>query len=324
MPRPPRALEEGRLYHVYNRVGGGAMPFADEGLASRFVQLLGRVIKRDELVVYAWSLMSNHYHLVVRMGAVPLSMSMKTLHQEVTRSRNREAGVFGPLWQGRFKAKWVEDERYLGQLIAYVHLNPVAAGLVSTARDYRWSGHREVLGLRRASIVAVDNVLTVYGSRRSDALRAYRSALGEVRRSEWSHEPPGHLPWWRLGRPPEQGEEIVPDGTEQVDMLGRPTSPYRRRFDAEAWIDAACSRMHVSREALASRSRSLELVRAREVLALVGVARYGVKVRDLAASLGKSEDGVSLWMRRGSQRRLEDAGFAAEVEALDAAFQEAR
>ncbi|HSN56810.1 MAG TPA: hypothetical protein VLT32_19225, partial [Candidatus Sulfomarinibacteraceae bacterium] len=87
---------------------------------------------------------------------------------------------------------------------------------------------------------------------------------------------------------------------------------------------AASSWMHMSREALASRSRSPELVRAREVLALVGVARYGVKVRDLAASLGKSEDGVSLWIRRGSQRRLEDAGFAAEVETLDAGFHEER
>ena len=60
MPRPPRALEEGRLYHVYNRVGGGAMPFADEGMASRFVQLLVRVAERDKLVVYAWSLMTTH------------------------------------------------------------------------------------------------------------------------------------------------------------------------------------------------------------------------------------------------------------------------
>lgn len=324
MPRPPRALEEGRLYHVYNRVGGGGMPFADEALASRFVELLGRVVERDELMVYAWSLMSNHYHLVVRMGAVPLSRPMKTLHQEVTRSRNRTAGVFGPLWQGRFKAKWVEDEGYLRQLIAYVHLNPVVAGLASNVSDYRWSGHHEVLGLRRASIVAVDNVLSVYGSRRSGALRAYRSALGEVRRSEWFVQPTGHLPWWRLGRPPDQEEEIVPDGAEQVDMLGRPTSPYRRRFSAEAWLDAACSRMHVSREALASRSRSPELVWAREVLALVGVTSYGVKVKDLASSLGKSEDGVSLWMRRGAQQRLEDTEFAAEVDALDAAFLESR
>ena len=324
MPRPPRALEEGRVYHVYNRVGGGEMPFADEGLASRFVQLLGRVIERDELLVCAWSLMSNHYHLVVRMGAVPLSRSMKTLHQEVTRSRNRQARVFGPLWQGRFKAKWVDDERYLGQLIAYVHLNPVAAGLVSNARDYRWSGHREVLGLRRASIVAVDNVLVVFGSRRSAALRAYRAALGDVRRSGWFEESPGRLPWWRAGRPPEEEEEIVPHGTAQVDMLGRPTSPFRRRYDAETWVDAACVRIGFSREDLASRSRSSDLVRAREVLALVGVERYGVKVRELASTLEKSEDGVSLWVRRGARRRLDDPEFAAEAEALDAAFQEAR
>jgi REP element-mobilizing transposase RayT len=173
-------MEEGRIYHVYNRVGGEEMPFEDHDLASRFVELLRKVVERDEMVVYAWVLMGNHFHQVVRMGAAPLSRSMKTLQQEVTRARNLKAKIYGPLWQGRFKAKRVVDEGYLSQLIAYVHLNPVKAGLVDEIGRYRWSGHRDVLGLRRRPIVSVDDVLTVYGESRRVALRRYRSALREV------------------------------------------------------------------------------------------------------------------------------------------------
>jgi REP element-mobilizing transposase RayT len=68
MPRPGRALEEGRIYHVYNKTGGSEVPFTDEALASRFVHLLRAVVRRDELLLYAWTLMGNHYHLIVRMG----------------------------------------------------------------------------------------------------------------------------------------------------------------------------------------------------------------------------------------------------------------
>ena len=105
MPRANRTLEEGRIYHVYNRVGGEGFPFAEDALAARFLQLFRQIVERDGLVVFAWVLLGNHYHLVVRMGSVPLSRSMKSLQQGVTRSRNRRAKVFGPLWQGRFKAK---------------------------------------------------------------------------------------------------------------------------------------------------------------------------------------------------------------------------
>ncbi len=80
----------------------------------------------------------------------------------------------------------------------------------------------------------------------------------------------------------------------------------------------------VQREDLASRGRKGEIVRVRELIGLVGVERYGVRVKELAASLGKSEDGVSLWVRRGAGRRTEDSDFAADAEALDAVVKEER
>jgi putative transposase len=66
VPRALRRFEEGRFYHVYNRAGGTTLPFNEEGLARGFVDLLRRVVERDELVILGWCLLGNHYHLVLR------------------------------------------------------------------------------------------------------------------------------------------------------------------------------------------------------------------------------------------------------------------
>jgi REP element-mobilizing transposase RayT len=196
--------------------------FGDEKLASAFVTILRGAIRRDEGSVFAWCLLGNHYHLVVRQGPAPLSRTMKTLQDGVTRARNLRNRIYGPLWQGRFKGKEVPDERYLMQLIAYVHLNPVKAGFAEDAGGYRWSGHRDIAGRRRAPIVAVDDVLLQFGETRRKALRAYRSAMANVAGEEWSDAGPGKLPWWRMGRPTEE-ERLRRRGGAFVDELGRST-----------------------------------------------------------------------------------------------------
>jgi hypothetical protein len=86
----------------------------------------------------------------------------------------------------------------------------------------------------------------------------------------------------------------------------------------------ACGHLEVERADVAGRGRQKEVVWARELVGLIGVGLYGVRVKDLARELGKSEDGVSLWARRGAKRRLEDALFAAAAEDLDNAAREER
>jgi hypothetical protein len=179
------------------------------------------------------------------------------------------------------------------------------------------------LGRRGKPIVAVDDVLAVFGQRRREAMRAYRSALRDVGESDWSSEAPGRLPWWRP-RHPVAGRALNPIVGEAIDELSRPTSPYRARFEAGEWVEAACATIGLRRAELADRGRDPEVVRARDIVGLVGVERYGVKVKDLAECLGKSEDGVSLWVRRGARRREEDASFAVEAEKLDSALRRER
>ena len=118
MPRAPRFYVDGALYHVYGRITRGERIFADDVEASRFVDVLRDVKRRDGLTVFAWCLMGNHYHMAVRTGVVPLSRPMRSLQRRTTRHVNLRRRVYGPLWQDRFRAKLVLDERYLLQLIA--------------------------------------------------------------------------------------------------------------------------------------------------------------------------------------------------------------
>ena len=115
---------------------------------------------------------------------------------------------------------------------------------------------------------------------------------------DWGGEGPGRLPWWRLGRPTE--EELLRRKDDAfIDEQGRSTARWRPRYGASEWLEIACARLGVDRARLADRNRNQDVVRARELIGLVGVERFGVKVNDLARELGKSRDGVSRWIQRG-------------------------
>lgn len=145
--------------------------------------------------------------------------------------------------------------------------------------------------------------------------------MSAVAEEEWSDEAPGHLPWWKLGRPTEEDRAQRRSG-EHVDGLGRSTARWRPRYGAREWLDLTVSHLGADREALAGRGRSAEVVWQRDLIGLVGIERSGVKVTELAAVLGKSRDGVSRWYRRGARRRLTDPDFREAVEKLDGSASE--
>jgi len=107
-----------------------------------------------------------------------------------------------------------------------------------------------------------------------------------------------------------------------VDEQGRSTARWRPRYGARQWLDLTVSHLGAEPQALGGRGRSAELVWQWDLIGLVGIERYGVKVTELAAELGESRDGVSRWYRRGASRQLSDPEFAAAVEALDEAASE--
>jgi len=323
MPRPTRVFVEGGVYHVYNRIARGEDRFRDEREAQRFVDLLREIKQRDELTVFAWCLMSSHYHLAVRTSATPLARSMKSVQYRFTREFNARKDASGSQWHSRYKAKLVQDPRYLDQLLVYIHLNPVQAGLVDDPVDYAWSGHRELMGKVADPLVNVDDVLAVYGGDRRSARRAYLKQLQGAREEEWLGEGPGRLPWWKLGRPPSRkDEDEVPDArvTACIDILGRSTGLERPRLDVQQFLEEGTAQLGVTLDELASRTRRDDVVRAREMLTALGAERYGLKVKELAAAMLKSPGACSFMATRGIERRGSDESFRKRMDALDRHF----
>ncbi len=140
MPRNPRIFANGAVYHVYCRTARGEFVFDDPGEIDRWIDNVAFVAQQDRLTVFAWCLLSNHFHLVVRTDDTPLWRPMARIQGRYAKGFNRRNGWTGRLWQSRYKARMVTEQPYLEHLFAYVHLNPVAAGLVADPCDHdpRW------------------------------------------------------------------------------------------------------------------------------------------------------------------------------------------
>ena len=314
MPRRPRVFIEGGIYHVYNRFARGAEIFSEDGEGNRFVDLLRDARNRDGLTVFAWCLMSNHYHLAARAGPVPLWRTFGTVQARFGRDYNRRHASKGPLWQSRYNARLVEDQRYLDQLIAYIHLNPVSAGLVTDPADYQFSGHAEVLRTNTCSLVDADSVLAAFGGTARTARRRYVRALLGARDEEWRTELPGRLPWWMW----DPDRPIKPaDPSAWVDELGRSTGLERPRVAARSFLAAACRALAVTPQQLASHSSERPLTRLRSLVVTLGVERWGQSTKRLADLVGRRADVVSRWVRWGGERRQTDEAFRLEFDALD-------
>ena len=314
MPRRPRAFIEGGVYHVYNRFARGAEIFCESGEGKRFTNLLRDARNRDGLTVFAWCLMSNHYHLAVRTGPVPLWRTVGTVQARFGRDYNRRHASKGPLWQSRYNARLVEDQHYLDRLIAYIHLNPVSAGLVTDPANYPFSGHNEVLGSNTGSLVDADSVLAAFGGTARTARRRYVGALLGARDEAWRTELPGRLPWW--GREPDRPVKPATPSA-WVDELGRSTGLERSQVAARSFLEAACRALAVTPHQLASHSSERSLTRLRSMVVALGAERWGQGTKRLADLLGRRADVVSRWVRWGGERRQTDEAFRLDFEALD-------
>lgn len=320
MPRSPRVFVEGGIYHVYNKVTRGERVFADDARAHRLVELMREIKRRDEFVVLAWCVMPNHYHLAVRCTSVPLWRSVASFQARVTREYNAHHRVHGPFWQGRYKAKLVEEPSYLRRLLLYIHLNPVSAGIVERPEDFEWSGHREVIRRVRTPFADPDQLLLVFGETRRNARKTYLESILATRDAPWADAEPGGLPWWRLGRPPAriQDEDLrMPATTPVIDELGRSTALDRPLLDAEDFVERILDVLAIDIEELVGRGKRREVVRAREMLMTLAVERFDLRVRDLANRLGVRYDTASLWGRRGTRRRTDDDGFRRRIDEID-------
>ena len=140
------------FYHVLNRGNEKRIIFRDDHDCEAFLRHLGKCSRRFGLSLYAYVLMGNHYHLIVRTSQPNLSEAMHWLQMSYTIWHNVHHERSGHLFQGRFKAFLVQGESYLHRLILYVHRNPLRAGLAKRLRDYPWSSYPSLAYGRRTPV----------------------------------------------------------------------------------------------------------------------------------------------------------------------------
>ncbi|MFT4109018.1 transposase [Propionicimonas sp.] len=162
MPRHARELAASGIYHVLLRGVNRDVIFLEDEDRMRFLHAVAKAKELSGCRVLAYCLMSNHVHLVLRTGDEELGAVVKRIGVRYAGWFNRKYGRVGHLFQDRFKSVAVDDDAYLLTLIGYVWDNPVAAGLVVHAEDYRW-GSRSLLG--RSSIVDEDELRRLLSSR---------------------------------------------------------------------------------------------------------------------------------------------------------------
>jgi len=141
MTRPWRIEYQGAYYHIFSRGNQQQDIFLNDIDRHTFLKTLGRMSERFEVDVFAYVLMNNHYHLLLRTNRANLSKGMQWLGTTYTTIFNLSHSQSGHLFQGRYKSILVENEAYLLQLSCYIHRNPLRAGMVMRLVDYHWSSY---------------------------------------------------------------------------------------------------------------------------------------------------------------------------------------
>jgi REP element-mobilizing transposase RayT len=142
MARPLRIDREETFYHVLNRGNERRSIFRDAQDYAGFLSRLGRCSQRFALAVYAYVLMGNHYHLLVRTREANLSAAIQWLGVSYSVWHNVRHERSGHLFQGRFKSFLVTEDSYAQRLLLYIHRNPLRARLVERLADYPWSSYQ--------------------------------------------------------------------------------------------------------------------------------------------------------------------------------------
>jgi putative transposase len=147
MPRIARGLSDGGIYHVLNRGNGRQRVFQKDDDFAAFITLLRQARERHPVKILAYCLIPNHFHLLLNAEeGVALSRFMQWLMTSHVRRYHGHYQTSGHVWQGRFKSFIIQKDAHLLTVARYIEGNPLRAGLVSSAGEWRWSSHRESCG----------------------------------------------------------------------------------------------------------------------------------------------------------------------------------
>ena len=308
MPRFARLDSPGVLQHVIVRGNERKKIFLDDDDRRRFLDRLSRLLEDTETLCHAWSLIPNHFHLLLLPTRFKLAVLMRRLLTGYAVTFNLVHHRAGHLFQNRYKSIVCDKEPYLLELVRYIHLNPVRAELVKTLEQldrYPWSGHAVLMGHRDFEGQEVGEVLERFGGDLARARERYRrfvaEGMGVGRREDLV----------RVGKRGRQAQDGG-DGNEAKDsrILGdqefsgrllrnRPLREKGRAlFSLSELIKEVSSILGIEPDLVQHPSKRRSLAEARGMICYVGVREFGYTGMELGRELNLGVAGVSRALRR--------------------------
>jgi putative transposase len=178
MPRQARIDAPGALHHIIARGIERRKIFDDDQDRKSFIERLGVILEQTGTECYAWALIPNHFHLLLRTGSAPIATVMRRLLTGHAISFNHRHRRSGHLFQNRYKSILCQEDVYQMELVRYINLNPLRAKLVADmdALDkYPYCGHAVVMGTHNHAWQNTHEVLQNFGKKATAARKRYRS-----------------------------------------------------------------------------------------------------------------------------------------------------
>lgn len=305
MPRKPRLHYPGAVYHVILRGNSGQDVFFDAGDRTRFFLLLQESVERFGYRVHAFCLMTTHIHLAIQVGDRPLSRIMQNIGFRYTQFINRKYKRTGHLFQGRYKALLIDADSYLLELIRYIHLNPVRAGMVRFPDEYPWSSHTSYSGDSTCPPwLTMDWALAQFARNPDTATKRYRAfmddGLGEGHRKDFHR---GSFEGRALG-----------DDTFIDHVLLQAEEVRAVAIKLEQIIENICAVYHLTVEELCKAGKAQPAAEARALAAFLVRNCETLSLAELAEFLKRDLSGLSQAARRVERRIGTDSLLARKME----------
>jgi REP element-mobilizing transposase RayT len=306
MARVARRDAPGAIHHVLLRGIERRRIFLDDDDRGDFLDRLARQLIEGGGACFAWALIPNHVHLLLRTGERPISEVMRRLNTGYARAFNLRHRRSGYLFQDRFRSILVGDDAYLRVVLRYIHLNPVRSKLVPSLdalARHPWTGHSRLMGFHGAGFQAVDQVLEWFSPEPGAARRALRRWMEEGLR-EPAHRQGLGRETSRSGSWPGDGGECPVQGAAAALASATPSEIRARRRQRRGWTLErlaawVCAELEADVEDLRSGGRGRPESRARSLIGHLATRELGYTLLEVSAFSGVTAGPMSRSVRRG-------------------------
>jgi len=328
MPRKARIDAPGAFHHIIIRGIERRKIFREDADRVNFLDRLGGIVVDTQTQCFAWALIPDHAHILLRTGRVPIATAMRKLLTGYAVSFNRKYRRHGRLFQNRYKSILCQEDVYLKELVRYIHLNALRARLVSEMKGldrYRWSGHSVIMGKTNNDWQNIDRVLGLFDDTKLKARRRYRAfvkkGIAEGKRPDltggglirslggW-----GEIKALRKSGIRLKGDERILGDSEFVEsVLNESNERLERKYhlqtrgcDFSAVVERVANLFDLEVNEILRSGKQPQIVKARSLICFWANRELGMTTVEIARRLGICQSAVSRSSLRGEKMAEEN------------------